>query len=628
MTIQAVVFDWAGTTVDYGSRAPIIAFQRAFARFGIGLSEATIRTDVGLDKIKHVEKILKQPVNWQQWQTQHPEVNLEAAVELVYAQFQTEVAQVIGETAILKSGMKALINYLNQHHLQIATTSGYTESMVAQNLKMTARQGYQPEINITSEQTDLIGRPQAAMLNLAMKRMHIDDPQTVIKIGDTVNDILEGKNAHTISVGVVEGSNVIGLSAAEFDELSESQRQEYCRTARKTFEDAGADFTVDTMADLIPLIDQLNMPTHEAAPLLLTPGPLTTSESVKQTMMVDHGTWDDDYKQVTQQIRQELLAVGQANPADYTSVLIQGSGTYGVEATLSTALNDESVLLIAINGAYGRRMREIVERIGVRHVEVEFAEDEPLDVERLLAMIDLHPEITHVALVHCETTTGILNPIESIVPALKRRGVLTIVDAMSSFGGVPISIDELQVDYLISSSNKCIQGVPGFSFVIAKTVVIEQTEGNANTLSLDLYDQWKCFEEHDGKWRFTSPTHVVYAFQQALHELKQEGGVAARFKRYQQNEQMLRDQMMQLGYRPVINQAVQSPIITSFKYPSSAFDFRNFYDFLRQRGFIIYPGKVSKINSFRIGSIGEVTTADIQRLIELVQTYEIVAMVN
>ncbi|KRM61253.1 (2-aminoethyl)phosphonate--pyruvate aminotransferase [Paucilactobacillus vaccinostercus DSM 20634] len=299
MTIQAVVFDWAGTTVDYGSRAPIIAFQRAFARFGIGLSEATIRTDVGLDKIKHVEKILKQPVNWQQWQTQHPEVNLEAAVELVYAQFQTEVAQVIGETAILKPGMKALINYLNQHHLQIATTSGYTESMVAQNLKMTARQGYQPEINITSEQTDLIGRPQAAMLNLAMKKMHIDDPQTVIKIGDTVNDILEGKNAHTISVGVVEGSNVIGLSAAEFDELSELQRQEYCRTARKTFEDAGADFTVDTMADLIPLIDQLNMPTHETAPLLLTPGPLTTSESVKQTMMVDHGTWDDDYKQVT-----------------------------------------------------------------------------------------------------------------------------------------------------------------------------------------------------------------------------------------------------------------------------------------------------------------------------------------
>ncbi|GAX07459.1 2-aminoethylphosphonate-pyruvate aminotransferase [Secundilactobacillus silagincola] len=619
--IEAIVLDWAGTTVDYGSRAPIIAFKNAFAHFGIGLSEETIRQDVGLDKLTHVRKILQIPEIANSWETRQPTIPLTKATAEIYAQFQIEINKVLAETAQLKPGMTDLIKFANTHHIQLATTTGYTQVMLNQILPLAAQQGYTPTYNITSEQTNHVGRPKPDMVALAMQKMHISDPSHVIKVGDTVNDILEGKNAGTISIGVVDGGNLIGLPKQAFDQLNIEQRDRYRAKAAAILKEAGADEIINNIADLIPLIESIDDQQHEM-PLLLTPGPLTTSFTVKETMLVDHGTWDDDYKELTQWVRRELVTLGHASNEEYTAVLMQGSGSFGVEAAIGTAIpKRDATLLIAANGAYGERMIEIADYLAIPHVDLHVPEDQAVTLGAVEKALTAHPEVTHFAMVHCETTTGILNPIETIIPALTDNGIITLVDAMSSFGGVPIDLAQLQVDYLITSSNKCVQGVPGFSVVLAKKNTLQATKDNARSLALDLYAQYQTFEEHDGKWRFTSPTHVVYAFAEALRELEQEGGVTARTHRYQANETLLREGMQDLGYELVIDETVQSPIITSFKYPTVDFNFQAFYEYLKNRGFIIYPGKVSKCDSFRIGNIGEVSADDINRLLNLIKTY-------
>lgn len=357
--------------------------------------------------------------------------------------------------------------------------------------------------------------------------------------------------------------------------------------------------------------------------LLLTPGPLSTTASVKDAMQIDYCTWDSDYRQVTETIRQQILAMAQADAETYTTVLLQGSGSFGVEATIGTAVpRTKATLMIAINGAYGQRISQIAEYYGIPHVDVVFNEDEAVDPARIEATLTAHPEITHFATVHSETTTGILNPIEALMPIMHAHGIVTIIDAMSSLGGVPINVDELDCDYLISSANKCVQGVPGFAFIIAKQATLAQTVDNARSLCLDLYDQWQAMTKQPGKWRFTSPTHVVHAFAQALIELQAEGGVTPRYERYHANQKLLSDGMQALGSDLVIDPAIQGPIITSFKYPNTDFDFADFYQFIKQRGFVIYPGKVSNIPSFRIGTIGDVELSDIQRLLTIIGDYQ------
>ncbi|SPE08183.1 2-aminoethylphosphonate--pyruvate transaminase [Lactiplantibacillus plantarum] len=357
--------------------------------------------------------------------------------------------------------------------------------------------------------------------------------------------------------------------------------------------------------------------------LLLTPGPLSTTASVKDAMQIDYCTWDSDYRHVTETIRQQILAMAQANPENYTTVLLQGSGSFGVEATIGTAVpRTDATLMIAINGAYGHRISQIAEYYDIPHIDVVFNEDEAVDPVRIEATLADHPEITHFATVHSETTTGILNPIEALMPIMHEHGIVTIIDAMSSLGGVPISIDELDCAYLISSANKCVQGVPGFAFIIAKQATLAHTADNARSLCLDLYDQWQAMTKQPGKWRFTSPTHVVHAFAQALIELQAEGGVTPRYQRYRASQQLLSDGLQALGFELVIDPAIQGPIITSFKYPNVDFDFADFYQFIKQRGFVIYPGKVSNIPSFRIGTIGDVDTTDIQRLLTIIGDYQ------
>lgn len=353
---------------------------------------------------------------------------------------------------------------------------------------------------------------------------------------------------------------------------------------------------------------------------LLTPGPLTTTEAVKKEMLFDRCTWDDEYKSITQKIRKELLDIGNVNEEDYTAVLMQGSGTFAVESVITSAVGEKDKLLIIANGAYGERIGQIAEHISLNHVIYNNEYDEHPDMDKVKEILDKDTEITHIAMVHCETTTGILNPIEHLSVIAKEYNKTLIIDAMSSFGGIPIDIKELGIDYLISSANKCIQGVPGFGFVIAKKEKLEKCKGISRSLSLDLYDQYKGMDK-DGKWRFTSPTHVVAAFSKALDELKEEGGVEGRYNRYKNNNLVLRKKLKEIGIESYIEENKQSPIITTFAFPTDAFSFNEFYSFIKERGFVIYPGKLTDVDTFRIGNIGEIYEEDINKLCEIIEEY-------
>ena len=354
--------------------------------------------------------------------------------------------------------------------------------------------------------------------------------------------------------------------------------------------------------------------------LFLTPGPLTTSETVKQAMMSDWCTWDEDYNVgIVEVIRKQLTELASSRPEAYTAVLMQGSGTFCVEATLGSTVRPGDCLLVAANGAYGKRMGTIADYYGLNHHVLKFEETQAVDPQAVDAYLEKHPEVTHVSVVHCETTTGVLNPLEDIARGVKKHGKVLIVDAMSSFGGVPIDMYALGIDFLISSANKCIQGVPGFGFVLARRSLLEGCKGVARSLSLDLYDQWSTMEKGHGKWRFTSPTHVVRAFMQALKELEAEGGVAARHARYCENHRVLVEGMRALGFRTLLTDEEQSPVITSFYYPAADFDFNAFYHKLKDKGFVIYPGKISQADTFRIGNIGDVHPADFARLVETIR---------
>ncbi|MCS3769628.1 2-aminoethylphosphonate-pyruvate transaminase [Aeromonas hydrophila] len=353
--------------------------------------------------------------------------------------------------------------------------------------------------------------------------------------------------------------------------------------------------------------------------LLLTPGPLSTTATVRAAMLQDSCTWDADYNQgVVEPIRRELarLATGPEYESDYSAVLLQGSGSYVVESVLGSAIGVDECLLIINNGAYGARMGEMARCLGLRHHELDCGETSRPAPAAIEAMLARYPEITHLAMVHCETTTGMLNPLEEVAALCQRRGIRLIVDAMSSFGGIPIDMGRLGIEFLISSANKCIQGVPGFGFVIARRAALAACAGHARSVSLDLHAQWQTMEQQGGKWRFTSPTHTVLAFAQALRELEAEGGIAARHQRYSDNQRTLVAGMAALGFAPLLPEQWQSPIITAFYSPAHPdYRFADFYQRLKAQGFVIYPGKVSQADCFRIGNIGDVTPERVRWLL-------------
>jgi len=354
--------------------------------------------------------------------------------------------------------------------------------------------------------------------------------------------------------------------------------------------------------------------------LLLTPGHLSTSKSVRNALLRDWCTWDADYNEdIVQNIRRRLVALASKKVDDYTVVLMQGSGTFSVEATLGSVVPQNGKLLVITNGAYGDRMAQMAKALKLNYMVYPCLEIEAPKPEILLKILSENPDITHTALVHCETTTGMLNPLSEIAKVAKEQGKVFILDAMSSFGGMPLDMADHDIDFLISSSNKCIQGVPGFAFVIAKKEELLKCKDNARSLCLDLYGQWKEMDS-SGKWRYTSPTHVVRAFFQALDELEAEGGIEARYNRYCKNQHLLVNGMKELGFRPLLPKEIQSPIITSFLYPNPNFSFENFYKTIKKRGFVLSPGEISQADTFRIGNIGEIYPKDIMRLLEVIES--------
>lgn len=352
-------------------------------------------------------------------------------------------------------------------------------------------------------------------------------------------------------------------------------------------------------------------------PILLTPGPLTTSARTKAAMLHDWGSWDSAFHAVTASICHDLVAIAHGE-ASHVCVPMQGSGTFAVEATLGTLVPRDGKVLVPVNGAYGQRIVRILRLLGRSVLALDFPEEavtDPACVEDALAA---DPSITHVALVHCETGTGILNPLPEIAAAVARQGRRLIVDAMSSFGAIPIDLRTLPIEALIAASGKCLEGVPGFGFVIADRGALAACAGNSHSLALDLYDQWR-YLDATRQWRFTPPTHVVAALHSALAQYQEAGGLPAREARYQANCQALVEGMKAQGFTPFLAAAVQAPIIVTFHAPTHpAYDFKVFYQHMRERGFILYPGKLTQLETFRVGCIGAIDTGDIGRLLAAV----------
>ena len=353
-------------------------------------------------------------------------------------------------------------------------------------------------------------------------------------------------------------------------------------------------------------------------PWLLTPGPLTTSLSIKQAMLHDWGSRDAAFIDMTARVRNRLVELLGAGD-DYVCVPLQGSGTFVVEAAISTMLPRDGKLLVLINGAYGHRMVKICDYLGRATVTLETAEDVPSDVAALDALLQSDPSITHVAAVHCETTSGILNPISEIAACVKKHDRSLLIDSMSAFGALPLDAATVPFDAVVASSNKCIEGVPGIGFAVFRKSALEKCKGNCHSLSLDLYDQWQALEGN-GQWRFTPPTHVLAAFDQALREHEEEGGVDGRGGRYSKNCRALIDGMKKMGFAPLLSGNLQAPIIVTFHMPADpAFDFEDFYRRVGEKGFLLYPGKLTVAPTFRIGCIGRLGLEQINAALDAIQ---------
>lgn len=354
--------------------------------------------------------------------------------------------------------------------------------------------------------------------------------------------------------------------------------------------------------------------------LLFTPGPLSTSKTVKEAMLEDMGSRDHAFILAVKDIRNGLLKLGGVSKEEgYECVIVQGSGTFGVESVVGSVVGTNDTLAILVNGAYGERIVKMAKINRINHAVLLFEEDETVTPESTEKFLNEHPEITHVACIHSETTTGLFNPIEAIGAVCKAHSKVFIVDAMSSFGGVEMDIKQMHIDFLISSSNKCIEGVPGFSFALCKRSELEKAKCQGRSLSLDLYDQWNGLESN-GQFRFTPPTLSIMAFRQAMKELEEEGGIPARAARYKANKKMLDEGMAALGFKQYLKPEIQGHIITSFLYPTDIlFNFEDFYNQLNDRGFVIYPGKLSKADAFRIGNIGQIFPDDIKGLVAAVK---------
>jgi 2-aminoethylphosphonate-pyruvate transaminase len=360
------------------------------------------------------------------------------------------------------------------------------------------------------------------------------------------------------------------------------------------------------------------MPSHDRDPILLTPGPLTTSLATKSAMLRDWGSWDAGFNAVTARVREKLLAI--VDGADtHVCVPMQGSGTFAVEAAMNTLVPRDGHVLVLINGAYGKRMAKLVGMMGRRVSTFETADDVPTTAADVNRLLTADPSITHVGLIHCETSTGILNPLPEIAAVVARLGRRLVVDAMSSFGALPIDARNTPFDALVAASGKCVEGPPGMGFVFVRKGLLEQSVDNSTSLALDLADQY-AYMEKTTQWRFTPPTHVVVALDAALDQHAAEGGRAARYARYHANYTTLVDGMAKLGFRAFLDPAIQAPIIVTFHAPPDPkYAFQEFYDRVRDKGFVLYPGKLTQVETFRVGCIGAIGPDEMRHAVNAVR---------
>ena len=360
----------------------------------------------------------------------------------------------------------------------------------------------------------------------------------------------------------------------------------------------------------------MSLPSRD--PILLTPGPLTTSLATKAAMLRDWGSWDSAFNAVTAEVRAKLLDIVNGD-ATHVCVPMQGSGTFSVEAAVNTIVPRDGHVLVCVNGAYGTRLAKLTKMMGRKLTVFETAEDVPTtaqDVDRLLAA---DPSITHVGLIHCETSTGILNPLLEIAAVVARHGKSLIVDAMSSFAAIGIDARTTPFDALIAASGKCVEGPPGMGFVFVRRTVLEQCAGRSTSLSLDLHDQWT-YMERTTQWRYTPATHVVVALDAALDQLRAEGGQPARLARYAKNCEALIAGMAELGFRTFLKPEIQAPIIVTFHAPADPrYAFQEFYERVRDKGFILYPGKLTQVESFRVGCIGAIGPDEMRQAVHAVR---------
>ena len=360
------------------------------------------------------------------------------------------------------------------------------------------------------------------------------------------------------------------------------------------------------------------MSLYSRDPILLTPGPLTTSLPTKMAMLRDWGSWDASFNAVTAEVRRKLVDIINGH-ATHVCVPMQGSGTFSVEAAVNTLVPRDGHVLVLINGAYGTRFAKLTRMMGRKLTTFETAEDVPTapqDVDRLL---NADPSITHVGLIHCETSTGILNPLPEIAAVVARHDKGLIVDAMSSFAAIDIDARTVPFDALVAASGKCVEGPPGMGFVFIRRSVLERCGGNSTSLSLDLYDQWT-YMEKTTQWRYTPPTHIVVAFNAALDQLIAEGGQPARLDRYRRNCATLIDGMAELGFRVFLKPEIQAPIIVTFHAPAdSKYTFKDFYERIRDKGFVLYPGKLTQVETFRVGSIGAIGPDEMRHAVNAVR---------
>lgn len=340
-------------------------------------------------------------------------------------------------------------------------------------------------------------------------------------------------------------------------------------------------------------------------PYLLTPGPLTTSVMTKAAMMRDWGSWDTAFNALTASVCRDLTTIV-AGEESHACVPLQGSGTFAVEAALGTLVPRLRKVLVPSNGAYCQRIVRILGYLGRQAVVLDHRDNQPIDPARVDEALAYDPAISHVAQVHCETGTGMLNPLPQIAAIAAARGRGLIIDAMSSFGVIPIDVRKVPFDALIAASGKCLEGVPGMGFVIVRREALTEARNNSHSLAMDLYDQW-IYMEKTGQWRFTPPTHVVAALRQALDQYWLDGGQPERLARYQKNCNALLSGMRDLGFQSFLDDQVQAPIIVTFHAPADpAYDFQEFYQRVREKGFILYPGKLTAIDTFRVGCIGAI----------------------